>query len=216
MSHLTRLVDVFLHLNKYITVWAGSLGNWFYALIFIVIFAETGFVITPFLPGDSLLFACGAIAALPNSPVDIWLLVPVLFAAAVAGDTANYFIGKKIGVKVFTAETGIWLNKKHLERAHKFYEKYGGKTIILARFIPIIRTFAPFVAGVGTMHYGKFISYNIIGGALWVLLLTLAGYFFADMPFVQNQFHYVILAIIIISVLPVVYEFIMGKYFRKS
>jgi len=216
MSFLARTLDVFLHLNQYITVWAGALGGWFYGLVFLVVFAETGFVVTPFLPGDSLLFACGAIAALEHSPVDIWVLIPVLFAAAVAGDTANYFIGQKLGVKVFTSDTGPWLNKKHLERAHKFYEKYGGKTIIIARFIPIIRTFAPFVAGIGTMHYGKFISYNIIGGALWVLLFTLAGYFFADMPFVQKQFHYVILSIIIISLLPAVYEFVMEKYFRKS
>lgn len=196
-----------LHLDVHLNAWAAWMGIWLYVVVFGVVFCETGLVVTPFLPGDSLLFACGALAASEGSAINLFVLMPVIFAAAVLGDFCNYEIGKWLGPKVFSRETSWLLNKKHLEKAHAFYEKYGGKTIILARFIPIIRTFAPFVAGIGKMTYFHFASFNVIGALLWTVLFTLGGYFFADLPVVQHHFHYVVLAIIVLSVLPAVYEF---------
>lgn len=206
MELLAQVWDIFLHLDVHLNGWAGTLGPWLYVVLFAVVFCETGLVVTPFLPGDSLLFAAGALASRAGSPINLWVLIPVIFAAAVIGDSVNYEIGKWLGPKVFTRKDSWLLNQNHLHKAHAFYEKYGGKTIILARFIPIIRTFAPFVAGIGKMTYLHFISYNIIGAAAWVLLFVLGGYWFADLPLVQNHFHYVIVAIIVISVLPAVYE----------
>ncbi len=206
MELLAQIWDVFIHLDVHLNAWAGTLGPWLYVVLFAVVFCETGLVVTPFLPGDSLLFAAGALASRAGSPINLWILIPVIFAAAVIGDSVNYEIGKWLGPKVFTRKDSWLLNQNHLHKAHAFYEKYGGKTIILARFIPIIRTFAPFVAGIGKMTYLHFISYNIIGAAMWVLLFVFGGYWFADLPLVQNHFHYVIVAIIVISVLPAVYE----------
>lgn len=206
MELLAQVWDIFLHLDVHLNAWAGTLGPWLYVVLFAVVFCETGLVVTPFLPGDSLLFAAGALASRAGSPINLWILIPVIFAAAVIGDSVNYEIGKWLGPKVFTRKDSWLLNQNHLHKAHTFYEKYGGKTIILARFIPIIRTFAPFVAGIGKMTYLYFISYNIIGAAAWVLLFVFGGYWFADLPLVQNHFHYVIVAIIVISVLPAVYE----------
>ena len=206
MELLAQVWDIFLHLDVHLNAWAGTLGPWLYVVLFAVVFCETGLVVTPFLPGDPLLFAAGAWASRAGSPIDLWILIPVIFAAAVIGDSVNYEIGKWLGPKVFTRKDSWLLNQNHLHKAHTFYEKYGGKTIILARFIPIIRTFAPFVAGIGKMTYLHFISYNIIGAAMWVLLFVFGGYWFADLPLVQNHFHYVIVAIIVISVLPAVYE----------
>lgn len=206
MELLAQVWDIFLHLDVHLNGWAGTLGPWLYVVLFAVVFCETGLVVTPFLPGDSLLFAAGALASRAGSPINLWILIPVIFAAAVIGDSVNYEIGKWLGPKVFTRKDSWLLNQNHLHKAHAFYEKYGGKTIILARFIPIIRTFAPFVAGIGKMTYLHFISYNIIGAAAWVLLFVFGGYWFADLPLVQNHFHYVIVAIIVISVLPAVYE----------
>ena len=206
MELLAQVWDIFLHLDVHLNAWAGTLGPWLYVVLFAVVFCETGLVVTPFLPGDSLLFAAGALASRAGSPINLWILIPVIFAAAVIGDSVNYEIGKWLGPKVFTRKDSWLLNQNHLHKAHAFYEKYGGKTIILARFIPIIRTFAPFVAGIGKMTYLHFISYNIIGAAAWVLLFIFGGYWFADLPLVQNHFHYVIVAIIVISVLPAVYE----------
>lgn len=206
MEFLSQALDVFLHLDVHLNAWAGALGPWLYVLLFGVVFCETGLVVTPFLPGDSLLFAAGALASTPGSPVSLWVLVPVMFAAAVLGDSLNYEIGKWLGPKVFSRPNSRLLNQNHLHKAHAFYEKYGGKTIILARFIPVIRTFAPFVAGVGKMTYGRFIAYNIVGAALWVLLFVFGGYCFADLPVVQNHFHYVIVFIIAVSLLPALYE----------
>ncbi len=206
MEFLAQVWDIFLHLDVHLNAWAGTLGPWLYVVLFAVVFCETGLVVTPFLPGDSLLFAAGALASRAGSPINLWILIPVIFAAAVIGDSVNYEIGKWLGPKVFTRKDSWLLNQNHLHKAHAFYEKYGGKTIILARFIPIIRTFAPFVAGIGKMTYLHFISYNIIGAAAWVLLFIFGGYWFADLPLVQNHFHYVIVAIIVISVLPAVYE----------
>ena len=206
MELLAQVWDIFLHLDVHLNAWAGTLGPWLYVVLFAVVFCETGLVVTPFLPGDSLLFAAGALASRAGSPINLWILIPVIFAAAVIGDSVNYEIGKWLGPKVFTRKDSWLLNQNHLHKAHAFYEKYGGKTIVLARFIPIIRTFAPFVAGIGKMTYLHFISYNIIGAAAWVLLFVFGGYWFADLPLVQNHFHYVIVAIIVISVLPAVYE----------
>lgn len=207
MEILAQICDVFLHLDMHLNAWAVTMGPWLYVVLFAVVFCETGLVVTPFLPGDSLLFAAGALAAIEGSPINLWLLAPVLFVAAVLGDSVNYEIGKWLGPKVFTRKNSYLLNQDHLHKAHAFYEKYGGKTIILARFIPIIRTFAPFVAGIGKMTYLHFVSYNIIGAFLWVALFVFGGYWFADLPLVQNHFHYIIVGIIVISVLPAVYEF---------
>ena len=216
MEFLTQIIDIFLHLDVHLNTWAAWMGVWLYVVIFVVVFCETGLVVTPFLPGDSLLFACGALASTEGSSINLGWLIPVILAAAVLGDFCNYEIGKWLGPKVFTRENSIFLNKDHLNKAHAFYEKYGGKTIILARFIPIIRTFAPFVAGIGKMTYFHFASYNIIGAILWVCLFTVGGYFFADLPLVKDQFHYVVLAIIVISVLPAVYEFIAARKKKSS
>ncbi|MBO5011604.1 MAG: DedA family protein [Elusimicrobiaceae bacterium] len=207
MELLSQFIDIVLHLDVHLNAWAAWMGIWLYVVVFAVVFCETGLVVTPFLPGDSLLFACGALAASEGSAINLFVLMPVIFAAAVLGDFCNYEIGKWLGPKVFTRETSWLLNKKHLEKAHAFYEKYGGKTIILARFIPVIRTFAPFVAGIGKMTYFHFASFNVIGALLWTVLFTLGGYLFADLPVVQNHFHYVVLAIIVLSCLPAVYEF---------
>ncbi|MDR0292370.1 MAG: DedA family protein [Elusimicrobium sp.] len=211
MEFFASIIDIFLHLDVHLTAWAAVMGPWLYVLLFVIIFCETGLVVTPFLPGDSLLFAVGALSTLQGSPINLPVVIIILIIAAVAGDSVNYEIGKHIGPKIFKSEKSFWLNKKHLDEASRFYEKYGGKTIILARFIPIIRTFAPFVAGIGKMTYGRFLSYNVVGGALWVLVFTLAGYKFADLPVVKTHFHFVILGIIIISVLPAVWEFVRAK-----
>lgn len=194
---------------------AASMGPWLYVVLFVIIFCETGLVVTPFLPGDSLIFAVGALAAVKGSVIALPEVIILLTIAAFLGDAANYAAGRYIGPFIFTKRTGFWLNKKHLRSAHSFYEKYGGKTIVIARFVPIIRTFAPFVAGIGKMGYIHFASYNIVGAALWVLVFALGGYFFAGTAAVQQHFHYVIAAIIIISLLPAVYEFIKAKKENK-
>ncbi len=206
MEFIFQIVDFILHIDRYMNIIIQQFGLWSYLLLFIVVFCETGLVVTPFLPGDSLLFAAGAFAAI--GAFDVTLLILVLSAAAILGDTANYWIGYFIGPRVFHKENVRFLNKRHLERTHEFYEKHGGKTIILARFIPIIRTFAPFVAGVGKMTYWRFITYNIAGGIAWPIIFVLSGYFFGNLPIVKRYFTLVIVAIIIISVLPIVYEVI--------
>jgi membrane-associated protein len=199
--------NVITHLDVHLADWARDMGGWLYVALFVVIFCETGLVVTPFLPGDSLLFAVGALCALDGSPMHVAVVLPLLLVAAVLGDAVNYSIGRRLGPRVFTSESSWLLNKKHLERTQGFYERYGGKTIIIARFIPIIRTFAPFVAGIGHMRYRRFFSFNVVGAILWVGLFIPAGYLFGNIPFVKAQFHYVILAIIVLSVLPAVIEF---------
>lgn len=213
---LLRLVDVFLHLDRHLTEWAALLGPWLNGALFLVVFCETGLVVTPYLPGDSLLFAVGALAAQEGSPIRLPVIIPLLIAAAVAGDAVNYWIGSRIGPRIFSRQNSWLLNKKRLDEAHAFYEKYGGKTIVLARFIPVIRTFAPFVAGIGRMGYARFALYNIAGGVAWVLLFTLAGWRFANIPFVKKQFHYVILAIIVLSVLPAVVEWWKARRAKRA
>jgi len=206
---LQNLIDIFLHLDKNLALFIQSYGTFTYVLLFIIIFCETGLVITPFLPGDSLIFAAGALAA--SGMMNIVFLWIILSIAAILGDSLNYFIGSMIGPKVFH-EKSRFLRKEYLDKTQKFYEKYGGKTIIFARFIPIVRTFAPFVAGIGKMKYKKFAVYNIIGGILWVTLFLLAGYFFGGLSFVKNNFSLVIIAIILISILPAIIEYLRCKY----
>ncbi|MFN2234717.1 MAG: DedA family protein [Anaerolineales bacterium] len=208
MEVITNLIELFLHIDEYLAEIISQYGVWTYALLFLVIFMETGFVVTPFLPGDSLLFAAGSFAAL--EVLSPWVLVVLMSFAAILGDTVNYWIGHYIGPKAFSGNMRF-LKKEYLDKTHAFYEKHGGKTIILARFVPIVRTFAPFVAGVGAMTYKKFILYNVIGGILWVNIFVWLGYFFGNLPFVKKNFEFAILAIIFISVLPMVYEFIKGK-----
>ena len=211
MEVITYLIDLFLHLDKYLSEIIQNYGALTYALLFVVIFMETGLVVTPFLPGDSLLFAAGTFASPAlGSSLNIGILWVLLAAAAILGDTANYWIGHYIGPRAFSGEVRF-LKKEYLDRTHAFYEKHGGKTIILARFVPIVRTFAPFVAGVGAMTYKHFISYNVIGGLLWVTIFTLGGYFFGNLPFVKDNFSLVVIAIIVISVLPAVYEVVKSR-----
>ncbi len=211
MDVLFHLIDFFLHLDKYLPLIIQSFGIWAYVIMFLVIFCETGLVVTPILPGDSLLFALGAFAA--QGALNIEILLISLCIAAVAGDTVNYSIGKFLGPKVFHYPDSRFFKREYLVRTHQFYEKHGGKTIIIARFIPIIRTFAPFVAGIGTMKYLRFISYNVVGGISWICLFLLAGYYFGGIPAVKRNFTLVIIAIIILSVMPGVIEYVRQKYF---
>jgi membrane-associated protein len=208
MEILQTLLDLFIHLDEHLNSIILRFGGWTYLVLFLVIFAETGLVVTPFLPGDSLLFAVGAIAA--NGVLRIDWIILLLLAAAILGDSVNYTIGHYFGPRVFSSRIRF-LKKEHLEKTQAFYDKHGGKTIILARFIPIIRTFAPFVAGIGAMNYSRFLLFNVIGALLWVPLFSLAGYFFGNLPFVQENFEYVILAIIGLSVVPAVIEFIKER-----
>jgi membrane-associated protein len=203
VDFLQQALEYALHFDEYLKAFIEQYQAWTYLLLFLIIFAETGFVFTPFLPGDSLLFAAGAIAALGS--LNLWLLIALLITAAVLGDTVNYWIGHWFGATLFDGRFRM-LKKEHLERTHRFFDKYGGKTIILARFVPVVRTFAPFVAGMGAMDYRKFLTYNVVGGVTWVLLFTLLGYFFGNLPIVEQNFELVVIAIVILSVLPAIYE----------
>lgn len=214
MELIAILIDFVMHIDVHLGELIRDYGVWTYLILFIIIFCETGLVVTPVLPGDSLLFMAGAFAAI--DALNVWWLFFLLAFSAIAGDTVNYWIGHFIGPKIFQKEKVRFLNKKHLDRAHQFYEKYGGKTIIIARFVPIVRTFAPFVAGIGSMTYWKFISYNVIGGIAWVAICLFMGFFFGNLPFVKENFSLVIFAIIIISVLPGVIEFLRQYYNAKK
>jgi len=210
MELLKDFADILIHLDKYLDSIIRSYGSLTYGILFLIVFCETGLVITPILPGDSLLFATGTVAALGS--LDLSLIIILLSIAAIAGDTVNYWIGYLVGPKVFSKEKSRLFNKEYLDRTHRFYQKYGGKTIIIARFIPIIRTFAPFVAGIGRMTYKRFIAYNVLGGIGWIVTFVLGGYFFGNIPLVKNNFALIILAIIIISVLPAIIEFVRQRH----
>lgn len=202
MELLTQFIDIVLHLDKHLAVMVQQYGVWIYAILFAIIFSETGFVVTPFLPGDSLLFVAGALAALGG--MDIMILIAVLLAAAALGNTLNYQIGRYLGPKVFQWENSRFFNKAALLKTHAFYETHGGKTLVISRFLPLFRTFAPFVAGIGAMTWARFTFFNLIGAFAWVVSLTLAGYFFGNLPWVQKNLSAVILGIIAISMIPVV------------
>jgi len=209
MDLILSLIDFIVHIDEHLRVIITDYGTWTYLILFLIIFAETGFVVTPFLPGDSLIFAAATFTG-ANGVLNPWLLFFLLAGAAILGDSVNYAIGHYIGPRVFSEDVRF-LKREYLERTHEFYEKHGGKTIILARFIPIIRTFAPFVAGVGAMTYSKFIVYNVVGGAMWVGLFTFLGHFFGSIPAVEDNFSLVIFAIIFISVLPGIVEFLRSR-----
>ena len=205
------LIDFILHIDQHLIEIVQDYHAWAYAILFVIIFCETGLVVTPFLPGDSMLFVAGAISALPGMPIDVHWLSLSLFAAAVLGDSCNYMIGHFFGKKLFSDPNSKIFKQSYLDKTHEFYKKYGGKTIIIARFVPIVRTFAPFVAGMGKMHYYYFMLYNVTGGALWVALFCYAGYFFGDLPFVQQNLKILIVAIIFVSILPAIIEVARAK-----
>lgn len=209
-----KLFDFILHIDRHLAEIIAAYGVWTYGILFLIIFAETGLVVMPLLPGDSLLFAAGAFCAKPETGLSVHLMALLLFIAAFLGDTLNYWVGRKVGPAVFKREDSIWLRKKHLTRAHEFFEKYGGRAVILARFVPIVRTFVPFIAGVGSMTYPRFMAYNLIGGFAWIYFFTYTGFLFGNQPFVQKNFKLVIMAIIILSVVPIVLEFF--REWRKS
>ena len=209
---MAHLIDLFVHLDAYLNIVIQQYGVWIYCILFVVVFLETGVVVTPFLPGDSLLFTAGALAARGDLAVG-WLFM-LLLLAAVLGDTVNYSIGHIVGPRAFHGQNRFF-KREHLDRTHQFYERHGGKTIVLARFIPIMRTFAPFVAGIGRMSYGRFVIYNVLGGLLWTVLFVFGGYYFGNQPVVQQNFSLVILAIIVLSLMPLVIELVQN-YRRKA
>ncbi|MGH2537612.1 MAG: DedA family protein [Candidatus Promineifilaceae bacterium] len=213
MEIIRTAIELFLHLDQHLNEIIRNYGVWTYAILFTIIFLETGLVVTPFLPGDSLLFAAGAFAALGS--LNVWLLFGLLFAAAVLGDTLNYWIGHALGPRVFERDYRL-LKREYLERTQQFYEKHGGKTIVLARFVPIVRTFAPFVAGVGSMAYGRFLTFNVLGGLLWTALFIFLGYFFGNIPLVKENFELAILGIIAISLIPMAAEVLRGRARRTA
>lgn len=215
MDFLKHAVDLFLHLDQHLNVWAETLGPWLYLVLFVIVFCETGLVVTPFLPGDSLLFATGALASIEGSPLHLPYLLVLLVIAAVIGDAANYAFGTYVGPAVFNSARSRVFNKRHLERTAQFYERHGGKTIFLARFVPIVRTFAPFVAGIGRMRYRDFAVFNVSGAITWVASFLLGGYWFGQIPTVKRNFHIVIVGIVVISVMPMVTEYLRGRSMRR-
>jgi membrane-associated protein len=216
---MRALIDLFLHLDTHLAQLVAAYGGWVYAILFLIVFAETGLVVTPFLPGDSLLFAAGALAAAGG--LDVWLVIALLSVAAIAGDAVNYAAGKYVGPRVFTATdrtSGLHrlLNREHLERTHAFFEKYGGKAVVLGRFVPIVRTFVPFVAGAGAMTYTTFAVYNVVGAVIWVGICTLAGYGFGNVPVVKSNFSLFALGIVFVSVIPILIEMVKGRSSRAK
>ncbi len=209
MELLAQFIDIVLHLDRHLTWLIDNYGLWIYLILFVIIFCETGLVVTPFLPGDSLLFVTGTIAAVGG--MDVHLVVVVLILAAVLGDSFNYAVGNYVGPRAFRQESSRWFNREYLNRAHEFYERHGGKTIIIARFVPIIRTYAPFVAGIGAMTYSHFLAYNVSGAVLWVASLCYAGYFLGNIPLVKDNLTLVIFAIIGVSLLPLAFEYLRHK-----
>jgi membrane-associated protein len=214
MEYISHFIDLFLHLDKHLGELVKEYGTWTYLVLFVIVFCETGLVVTPILPGDSLLFAAGAIAALGS--LNPHLLVVLLTIAAVLGDAVNYQIGRYVGPAVFKKEDSRFFKRAHLEKTHAFYERYGGKTIIIARFVPIVRTFAPFIAGVGQMSYKRFALYNVVGAVLWVVIGVYAGYLFGGLKIVKENFSLIIIAIVFISLLPAVFEYWRAKQRKKA
>jgi membrane-associated protein len=218
MDLFRTFIDFLLHIDLYLQHWVTDYRTWTYFLLFLIIFCETGLVVTPFLPGDSLLFAAGTIAAMPNQPLNIGVIVFLLICAAFIGDNTNYFIGRYLGLRVYDRDYKL-IKKKYLIKTHNYYEKHGGKTLVIARFMPIIRTFAPFVAGVGTMRYLRFFTFSILGNVLWVTLFSLAGYFFGNIPLIRKNFTLAIFAIIFVSLLPMIFAIIKklwDQYFTSD
>ncbi|OGB67603.1 MAG: hypothetical protein A2Y94_15000 [Caldithrix sp. RBG_13_44_9] len=213
MEYLLKAIDIIIHLDKYLQIIISGYGLWVYLILFLIVFCETGFVVTPFLPGDSLLFAAGAFAAVGQLNI-LWLIL-LLFLAAFLGDTVNYWIGHYVGDRAFESHSRF-IKKEYLDRTQKFYEKHGGKTIFLARFIPIIRTFAPFVAGIGTMRYGRFLMFNVAGGFVWVVSFSLFGYYLGNLPFFRKNFSLIVIIIILISTVPIAYEILRSRFQNKS
>ncbi len=213
MDAFAFVIDFILHIDRHLQALCAGYGLWVYAILFVIVFCETGLVVTPFLPGDSLLFAVGSMAAI--GALDLTWVILVLMAAAIIGDSVNYTIGHTVGPKVFHQDHGRLLNKEYLLRTHAFYEKHGGKTIVIARFLPIIRTFAPFVAGIGSMAYPRFLFFNVSGGVLWVLVFVLAGFWFGNIPMIQNNFSLVILALVLIPGIPSLVEIIRIQLARR-
>lgn len=213
-----ELIDFILHIDEYLAVFINDYGIWVYAILFLIIFVETGLVVMPFLPGDSLLFATGMLAAQTNNDLNIWIVIGLMLIAAILGDTLNYAIGKEVGYRIidFKIFGKQPVKPEYIEKTHAFYEKYGSKTIVIARFVPIVRTLAPFVAGIGRMNYTTFLTYNVVGGIVWVVGITLAGYFLGNIPIIKDNFSKVVLIIIVLSVLPIIYSFIKEKYFQKA
>lgn len=213
-----ELIDFILHIDEYLAVFINDYGVWVYAILFLIIFVETGLVIMPFLPGDSLLFATGMLAAQTNNDLNIWIVIGLMLIAAILGDTLNYAIGKEVGYRIidFKIFGKQPVKPEYIEKTHAFYEKYGSKTIVIARFVPIVRTLAPFVAGIGRMNYTTFLTYNVVGGIVWVVGITLAGYFLGNIPIIKDNFSKVVLIIVVLSVLPIIYSFIKEKYFQKA
>lgn len=216
VTYILKFFDIILHLDLHLSEWTLFFGPWIYFILFLIVFAETGLVVTPFLPGDSLLFATGAIATLPQSPYNVHAMALLLFLAGVLGDFVNYSIGKRLGPKIFKREDSFFLNKDHLIKTQEFYHKHGSKTIIIARFAPIIRTFAPFVAGIGKMNYSRFVVYNALGSFLWVYSFTYAGYFFGNIPSVKRNFHVIIFALIGLSFFPVLIGWLQSRKLKSA
>jgi len=215
MDFIYQIIDFVLHIDKHLFEIVSNYQTWTYLIIFLIIFAETGFVVTPFLPGDSLLFAAGAIAAMEGNPLSVFVLIPVIMVAAFCGDNTNYFIGRMLETKVYEKNYKL-IKREYLDKTQRFYEKHGGKTVIIARFVPIVRTFAPFVAGVGQMRYIKFISYSVVGSILWANIFCWAGFIFGNIPIIKTNFTLVVFAIIILSVLPAVYAVLKQKFAKKE
>ncbi|UCH53558.1 MAG: DedA family protein [Pseudomonadota bacterium] len=214
MELIASLLDMLIHLDQHLSTFVKDHGAWIYVLLFMIVFAETGLVVTPFLPGDSLLFVAGTVAAAGG--MDVLLLMTLLVTAAIAGDTVNYWFGSYLGPKVFSRDDSRLLNRKHLDRTHAFFERHGGKTIVIARFVPIIRTYAPFVAGIGSMPYVRFLAYNVLGALLWVISLTLAGFYFGNLPWVKQNLALVIMTIIILSIMPGVFEYLRHRRSQRA
>ncbi|HBY73540.1 MAG TPA: DedA family protein [Candidatus Kerfeldbacteria bacterium] len=212
MNKMSTLFDLFLHLDEQLSLIIAQYGIWTYAIVALIVFCETGLVVTPFLPGDSLLFALGTLAA--RGDLNIWYVMGILFLAVLLGDNVNYWVGRRLGPALFSGKSIRWLNQEHLHETQEFYKRHGGKTVILARFVPIVRTFAPFVAGIGAMSYGTFLSYSLAGSALWIIVACGAGYFFGNIPIVQQNFEFVVIGIVLISLLPAAVKFIRHKYRR--